>query len=172
MKNVKIYTVLCILLLSFVMSSSSSFAASLWSKTINDSMTFAFPGVGWGSVTFTLTNTEESDYNLTYKIATSYKRQVDLKDTPSCPYSCDIRFTNYYTNDRDGSNITGITSFQYSSGSYWTGVQYPGTKNYKNPTVISSTINSRINIKTTVGLFGDNGGQVFLGSKDYYGDIR
>lgn len=164
--------ILSVLLAIFVIMPSSYASANPWSNTINDSMSYLFPGAGWGSVTYNFSNFEDYSYNRTYKVGTSSKRQVAYKPNYGCPYTCEIRFTNFYLDSLDGSQITGITNYSYSAGSYWPIYQEPGTLNYRNSQSISSSINSQLNLRTRIGLYVNNSGWVFLGSKDYYGNIR
>lgn len=165
-------TIFAMLLSIFVIIPSSYASAYTWSNNINDSMAYVFPGAGWGSATYKMSNFEDYSYNITNKVGTSKKRQVSLKVNTACPYTCEIRFSNNYTDSRDGSLITGIASSSYSPGSYWSFYQEPGTGNYINAKSISSSINSQLNLKTTVGLYVNNSGWLFADSEVYYGSIR
>lgn len=170
MKKLSI-SILTGLLLSMIFFVPASFAAPQ-SASFSGSMQYAYPGAGWGSVTYNITNIEDYSYNYTYKTGYTSRREFQLKATYGCPYSCELRWTNTYTNSSSGSQAGYVTHYEYIPGAFWTSITAAGTQVYKNSKSISSNTGSHLNVKTVMGFYANNSGSVYLGSRTHYSYLR
>lgn len=155
-----------LLLSSLFAGATNASAASRWSDSTSDTLSYFYVGAGWGSVSFTSYLNEQ--YSYTYRTEL-YWHEVSHGYKTSTPYSSSTKFSNKYY-DLSGTYLGGMSSLSNAGALKYSYIHAGGSSvlSATSTTDMYANAGNRARVKHTVGLYVyKDGGTANVVNKTY-----